>query len=140
MFERIVYVSRAAAGVGAAETYNIIRHAHNRNQARGLTGALLLLDGWFVQVLEGESFRLQPCFERIRQDPRHEALSLRGRELSEQRLFADQWMALRLGQDLPQGLLQQWGYAPGLPAERFDGQRLQALVLACCEHAAQAAG
>lgn len=140
MFERIVYVSRAAPGIGAAQTYDIIRHAHNRNQARGLTGALLLLDGWFVQVLEGEPFRLRPCFERIERDPRHEALSLRARLHAPQRLFPGDWMALRMGQDLPPGLLQQFGYEAGLPARRFDGERLQALVLACCEHAAQAAG
>jgi hypothetical protein len=139
MFERIVYVSRAVPGIGAAQTYDIIRHAHNRNQARGLTGALLLLDGWFVQALEGEPFRLQPCFERIARDPRHEALSLRLQVQAEQRLFPDQWMALRLGQDLPPGLLQQWDYEPGLPAARFDGLRLQALLQACCEHAAHAA-
>ncbi len=132
MFERIAYVSRAAPGVGAREVFDIIRAAHNRNGALGLTGALVVLDGHFLQVLEGEPFRVDACFRRIAADPRHVALELRARRQHEQRLFPGEWMALRQQAQIEPGLLQRWGYEAGLPATRFDADRLEAFMLACC--------
>ena len=79
MLERIVYVSRAAAGVGDREVYRIIRCAHARNGADGLTGALIFLDGWFAQLLEGPPAAVGRAFAPIAADPRHHALSLRVR-------------------------------------------------------------
>ncbi len=132
MFERIAYVSRAAPGVGPREVYDIIRAAHNRNGALGLTGALVVLDGHFLQVLEGEPFRVDACFGRIAADPRHLALEVRARRRCEQRLFPGEWMALREQAQIEPGLLAAWGYEAGLPAARFDGDRLEAFVQACC--------
>jgi hypothetical protein len=132
MFERIAYVSRAAGGIGTREVYDIIRRAHNRNGAAGLTGALLFLDGCFVQVLEGERFRLDDCLARIAADARHHGLELRLRASTEQRLFEHDWMALRLPEQVPEGVLAAFDYAPGLPAARFDGARTVAFVRACC--------
>jgi hypothetical protein len=132
MFDRICYVSRAAAGVGAREVYDIIRSAHNRNGASGLTGALVFVDGCFVQVLEGERFRLDACFERIAADPRHEALELRSRCVADQRMFPGEWMALRQRGDIAAGVLDTAGYEPGLPAARFSGAQVEAFVRAAC--------
>ena len=50
MHDRLVYVSRAALGIGAGEAYDNIRVSHNRNSRYGLTGALILFDGHFLQV------------------------------------------------------------------------------------------
>jgi len=132
VYEQLVYVSRAAHGVGPRDCHDIIRTAHNRNRALGLTGGLLLVDGWFVQVLEGERRQLQARFAIIERDPRHSAIQLRGRRPSDRLHFAGDWMALRGRDDLPPGLLDQLGYQPGLPAAQFDADRLVALVQACC--------
>ena len=48
--------------------YDNIRVAHNRNSECNLTGALLFLDGYFVQVLEGEPLRVQERFAIIAAD------------------------------------------------------------------------
>jgi hypothetical protein len=53
MLERVVQVSRAAAGLRQEEVYRIIRTAHAANTLAGLSGGLILVDGWFAQVLEG---------------------------------------------------------------------------------------
>jgi hypothetical protein len=136
MLLRIAYVSRAAAHIGAAETYEIVRGAHNRNQRNGLTGALLFADGHFVQVIEGDPFHVRHRFERIAADTRHEAVTLRLEQAVPERLFADDWMALRLGSALQDGeaaaVCREFGYVPGLPADRFPGPRLVAFVAACC--------
>ncbi len=137
MIERIVYVSRAAAGIGPREAFDIVRTAHNRNRRLGLTGGLLLLDGWFVQVLEGEPHHVRERLARIAADPRHEALDVRLRSSHAERAFPSEWMALRLPEEIDPAVLARFGYVAGLPATRFDGERLLALVQACCEATTQ---
>jgi hypothetical protein len=133
MFERIAYVSRAADGLAAREVYDIIRSAHNRNGASGLTGGLVVLDGWFIQVLEGEPFRVDACFARIAVDPRHRDVDVRSRVRVERRMFPGEWMALRQAGDISDDVLRACGYAPGLPTAHFDGARVEAFVRACCD-------
>jgi hypothetical protein len=69
MLERIVYVSKACKELGARDAYEITRVAHNRNSRCGLTGALIMLDGHFLQVLEGDGFHLDQRLAAIRSDP-----------------------------------------------------------------------
>ena len=131
MIERIVYVSRAAPGVGARDVYDIVRVAHNRNSRLGLTGALLLLDGHFLQVLEGDGYRLRERFAVIAADPRHLEVSVRQSVAIRAMSFADEWMALREGSVGLKPVLRTFDYAPGFPPDRFDGDRLVAFALAC---------
>ena len=53
MLERIVQVSRAAETLRLEDVYDIIRTAHPANRLAGLSGGLILVDGWFAQVIEG---------------------------------------------------------------------------------------
>lgn len=137
MFDRLLYVSRASTLLAPRDVYDIIRAAHNRNSRFGLTGGLLYLDGCFVQVLEGQPFRLRERFAIIAADPRHSDVQVRHSASSNDRLFPDDWMALRLQADIDPQQLAAMGYEPGLPRDRFDGPTLQALVQACCATARQ---
>ena len=132
MYERLVYVSRAAAVITRRDTYDIIRSSHNRNSEQGLTGGLLLIDGHFVQVLEGDRLRVRARYEAIVRDPRHTDVELRQAVLADSLVFPGEWMALRHEQDIPGELRARFGYAPGLPAARFGGDTTVAFVLACC--------
>ncbi len=135
--DRLVYVSRAAKHVGARDAYDIIRTSHNRNARDGLTGALVFLDGWFLQVLEGDAFHLAQRYARIERDPRHEAIDVREHASKVERLFPAEWMALRLDDDVSAAIREQFAYRPGFPAEQFSPNRLIAFIRAC--HAAAAA-
>lgn len=139
MFERLVYVSRAAPGITARDCYDIIRVAHNRNSQFGLTGALLFLDGHFVQVLEGDRFRMRERFQVIAADPRHTDVDLRQSTPSDSLLFPGDWMALRSGDEIDPAVMARFGYQPGLPAAQFNGERIVDFVRACCEQHADAA-
>lgn len=132
MFERLVYVSQAAPGVGARDAYDIIRIAHNRNSQAGLTGALVFIDGQFVQVLEGDRYHLQQRYAKIAIDPRHVDIQLRECVAIAERMFPSDWMALRLGDGVPPDVLQSFGYERGFPSARFPPERLVAFVRACC--------
>ncbi|MGV8844149.1 MAG: BLUF domain-containing protein [Pseudomonas sp.] len=132
MFERLLYISRAQPSVEAHVVYDIIRVSHNRNSEFDLTGALLFLDGYFVQVLEGEPFRVQERFAIITADPRHEDVQLRYACRVNTRLFPDQWMALRLQSEIDSRRFEEIGYRPGLPAAHFDAETVLRFVQACC--------
>jgi hypothetical protein len=143
MFERLVYVSKARHDISARDAYDIVRVAHNRNSAAGLTGGLLLVDGHFIQVLEGQSEQLDERFKVIAQDRRHTDVEIRWRAACESPMFPGEWMALRNGIEIDEATRQKFNYKPGLPASEFSGPRITAFVLACCSayrHAAERDG
>ena len=132
--ERALWVGRAAPGVDTGAVYGIIRSAHAEAGAGpdGVTGALLYLDGWFVQVLEGPAAVLDSRLARLRRDPRHAAVDLRQRERVHARVFAGQPMALRTRACLDAGLLEAFGYRPGFPVVEFPADVLLEFVVQAC--------
>ena len=132
MFGRIAYVSRAAPDLSAADVRDIIRIAHARNGAEALNGALVFIDGWFVQVLEGPCARLEARFERIARDPRHGAVRLRLREQAHVPLFEGQRIVLRARPHLDPALLERFEYSPGFPVGIFPADVLVEFVLRAC--------
>lgn len=73
---------------------DILRVARAKNAALGVTGALMLYDDWFAQVLEGPKDVVESLFARIRTDPRHEAVRLDHADGVAKRLFEKWAMAV----------------------------------------------
>lgn len=136
MFERILYTSRASEKMTLRNVYDIIRTAHNRNSDNGLTGGLLFLDGYFVQILEGSPYALEERYRRIISDPRHRQITLRLRETSPELLFPNEWMALRSTNDIAPEVFESHGYLPGLPVEHFNGRQIIDFMIDCFATAA----
>jgi hypothetical protein len=130
--ERVLQVSRAAPGLDTGAVHAIIRHAHAGNAPAAVTGALLLVDGWFAQVLEGPGPGLDAALARIGRDPRHRGLELRRRERALCRLFPGQPMALRTRACLGPGLLDAFGYRRGFPVDDFPADVLCEFVVQAC--------
>jgi hypothetical protein len=57
------------------ELREMLKISRKRNEASGITGMLLYLDPFFMQVLEGEDSIIGQLFERIKKDPRHHKTS-----------------------------------------------------------------
>lgn len=68
---RIVYVSMAAPDIDQAALDAILETARTKNKSRGITGFLLMLDGHFMQLLEGPSEAVQLAYQEICADSRH---------------------------------------------------------------------
>lgn len=102
---RLIYRSRSRlegdAAAVAQELARILETSRTRNQASGLTGALLLRDGMFAQVLEGPPAAIGATFARIAVDPRHAALETLEDGPAPLRAFADWSMAYAGEADLP---------------------------------------
>ncbi|MEZ5744760.1 MAG: BLUF domain-containing protein [Sphingomonadaceae bacterium] len=76
---RLLYTSQACFPDGLdpeSEVRRLASKAAEFNQACGVTGALLYVEGTFIQVLEGRFAYLEDTFERICCDFRHEKLRL----------------------------------------------------------------
>ncbi len=73
---RLIYRShsRIPTDSDRVELGNILRSSRANNIHRGVTGALLMYEGWFAQVLEGPQVQVRQLFDRIRVDPRHDAV------------------------------------------------------------------
>ncbi len=75
---RLIYRShdRIAPDARKAELGRLFTVARGNNKKQGITGALLLSGGFFVQTLEGDEAAVRSLFERIAVDPRHDKVSL----------------------------------------------------------------
>lgn len=92
---RLIYRSHsllpANDPAGLAE---ILRVARSKNADLGITGALMLYDDWFAQVLEGPQPVIEALFARIKADPRHDGVRLNEAGAVPKRLFAKWAMAV----------------------------------------------
>ncbi len=75
---RLIYRSRSKIADSSMdrELGVILRVARAANATKGITGALLLYDHWFAQVLEGDEQAVRKLFAVIKTDPRHDNVDL----------------------------------------------------------------
>src|SRR5690554_469066 len=132
MLQRVLYVSRAAAGIDLTKVFEVIRASHALNTARGLSGALLFLDGWFAQIVEGPAASVDAAFNCIAADARHFDVGLRIRSRALGRVFPGQAMALRHRGCVDAGVLDEFGYRPGFPVAEFPADILTEMMIRTC--------
>ncbi|MBD5778455.1 BLUF domain-containing protein [Pelagicoccus sp. NFK12] len=73
----------------------------SNNNSLGITGILVLSGDQFLQVLEGDSERVNELYHKIAQDPRHHKVRLISFESINERYFSDWGMRLIDLYDLP---------------------------------------
>ncbi len=73
----------------------------SNNNALGITGMLILSGDQFLQVLEGDSDRVNDLYAKITQDPRHHSIRLISFENTTERYFDTWGMRLIDLYDLP---------------------------------------
>ncbi len=94
MLVRLLYASRAAAGLDPEQLVAILRKSKANNAREGITGALCHGDGIFLQVLEGGRGAVNRLYQRILADPRHQGVELLAYEEIAERRFAGWAMGL----------------------------------------------
>ena len=94
---RLIYRSHSLlpnGGKDEAGLAAILRQARTGNAERGITGALMLYDDWFAQVLEGPQPAVEALFARIKQDTRHDTIRVQNAGIAPGRLFGKWAMAV----------------------------------------------
>ena len=76
----------------------LFSQARSNNKRRGITGALLVAGGVFIQTLEGEEEVVRRVFRTIEQDRRHEAVELLETREVPERVFGH-WSMARVSED-----------------------------------------
>ena len=72
----LVYTSIASKQMSDDDLKFLLKTIRKNNDIREVTGMLLYLDPFFIQVLEGGEAVVTDLFNRIKQDSRHNRVSL----------------------------------------------------------------
>jgi hypothetical protein len=91
---RTIYLSRANQAFSHEELEAMCVNFAAANQGRDITGVLLRIGNYFVQVLEGEEVVVNELMRKIRLDSRHGAVTTLLEQPNTQRAFADWSMNL----------------------------------------------
>lgn len=76
MTYQIIYSSAASTPMEQDELDGLLEHAQAGNDQKGITGALVYVDGFFLQILEGERESVLRLMKRISGDLRHETVTV----------------------------------------------------------------
>ena len=85
----LVYTSIASRKMSDDDLKVLLKTIRKNNEIRQVTGILLYLDPFFIQVLEGREAIVNNLFTRIKQDSRHNKVSLIYKKPIEERYFSD---------------------------------------------------
>jgi hypothetical protein len=91
---RTIYLSRANRAFSHEELESMCVSFAAANQERNITGVLLRIGNYFVQVLEGEEVVVNELMRKIRLDSRHGAVTTLLEQPDTERAFADWSMNL----------------------------------------------
>jgi hypothetical protein len=72
----LVYVSKAVVHLDKQQLLDLVARSQEKNTQSAVTGILLVSNGYFFQMLEGEESVVRQLFERIKLDKRHEQVAL----------------------------------------------------------------
>ncbi len=76
MTYQLIYSSQATAPMSVNDLEEILVDARAGNEKRNVTGALVYVDGVFVQVLEGEKATVLSLMRSIGKDSRHTSVKV----------------------------------------------------------------
>jgi hypothetical protein len=89
----IIYLSQAALAFSDALLQDLLLQARRHNAEMSVTGILCYGNQQFMQVIEGPEEVVRALYERIKQDPRHYAVTTYADKEIDQRAFAGWGMA-----------------------------------------------
>jgi hypothetical protein len=89
MLHNVTYISLSESPEPEQAMPGILESSRRNNPAQGITGALLLVQDMFLQVLEGPKSTVEATMERIAKDARHSDMTVLLSSSVDQRSFAD---------------------------------------------------
>ena len=113
MTYQIIYSSESTTPMQMDDLEDILEQARRSNAARQITGALVYVDGTFLQVLEGEASLIKALMARIAADVRHETVTVLKEAEVAAPIFSD-WRMAYVSATPEQ--VAQWAGLPGTTA------------------------
>ncbi len=84
---QLIYVSERRKALTGRALHQMIEDARRRNEARGISGMLLIDGRNYFQLLEGEESAVRSLYAKIESDPRHRNVIMLDERPTDQRLF-----------------------------------------------------
>lgn len=117
---RLIYTSNHS-GLTAEELDRILQRSRANNVRDRVTGALIVADTQFLQVIEGSRLEISRCFMRIMQNRSHHDIQVISCGDVAQRLFQEWSMhmikASRIKQEIMSGYSINGAFDPGMMSE-----------------------
>ncbi len=104
---RLIYASNHD-GLAFETVDHILQKSRANNVASGITGALVITDTQFMQLLEGDRTAVAGCFMRIMQDDRHRDIQVICAGDVGHRLFSEWSMHLIKASRIKQDILSRY--------------------------------
>jgi hypothetical protein len=84
----LIYTSIAKERLTDSSLKNLLNKSRSNNTAFNITGMLLYMDPFFIQILEGGEIAVNEIFRKITEDPIHHKISLIVKKSIEERSFS----------------------------------------------------
>lgn len=140
MLIRLTYASRSTGVLGPSDVKDIVRVSQRNNAQLGITGALLLIDGIFLQCLEGDHLAVNTLYHRIVQDTRHRDTAILNFAEIDVRLHGAWRMGLVLSTEANRELVLRYSATSGFDPYAMRPRGLDAMFAELVERARVLAG
>ncbi|MEQ8909990.1 MAG: BLUF domain-containing protein [Vicingaceae bacterium] len=90
---QLTYHSIANDNLEKKDIDNLLKQSERNNKKKHITGCLLYSQPEFIQLLEGEQEEVEELYQKIKQDERHQAVTLLSSNQCEKRTFPNWLMA-----------------------------------------------
>jgi hypothetical protein len=128
MLVRLLYVSRSAKPISAADVDSLLSQCRKNNPNSGITGVLCFSEQYYLQVLEGGRKAVSELYNHIIKDPRHsEVTTLHYEEVTE-RLYGSWTMGKVNLERLNPALVLKYSEKPVLDPYTVSGKVSMALL------------
>lgn len=95
----VSYMSNQANVLNEKNIEDLLFQVRKKNKRLAITGLLLLIQGKFIQYIEGPAKEIDKVYKKIKNDPRHNELLLLDKGELEERQFTDWSMAYQKVKD-----------------------------------------
>lgn len=85
---RLIYASKVSPHFGPMDMHDILDKSRKNNVENGISGLLILADGYFFQALEGDRAAVHATYARILKDARHSGSVMLSAVEIDKRMFA----------------------------------------------------
>jgi hypothetical protein len=124
MLIRLIYASRTNGAITPVDVKDIVRTSRRNNAGLGVTGALMLSNGIFLQCLEGDHLAVNALYHRILLDTRHREPAILQFTDIDQRLYGGWNMGLVPTTEANQAVMLKYS-----PRAEFDPYEMRPRAL-----------
>lgn len=135
MLVRLIYASRSAGVLSPIDVKDIVRSSQRNNAKLGVTGALMLSNGIFLQCLEGDHLVVNALYHRILLDARHREPAILSYGEIEQRLYGAWAMGLVTTTEAHRPIFLKYGAQAEFDPYLLRPKALELLFADMVEHA-----